>query len=103
MIMTTTPLIEGKPVKEYLGIVTGEAIMGANIVRDFFATVTDIVGGRSGAYETKLSQARKVALQEMAEDARKLGANAVIGIDIDYEVVRDGMLMVTAIGTAVRI
>jgi len=103
MIMTTTPLIEGKPVKEYLGIVTGEAIMGANIVRDFFATVTDIVGGRSGAYETKLSQARKVALQEMAEDARKLGANAVIGIDIDYEVVRDGMLMVTASGTAVRI
>jgi len=103
MIMTTTPLIEGKPVKEYLGIVTGEAIMGANIVRDFFATVTDIVGGRSGAYETKLSQARKVALQEMAEDARKLGANAVIGIDIDYEVVRDGMMMVTASGTAVRI
>jgi uncharacterized protein YbjQ (UPF0145 family) len=103
MIMTTTPLIEGKPVKEYLGIVTGEAIMGANIVRDFFATVTDIVGGRSGAYETKLSQARKVALQEKAEDARKLGANAVIGIDIDYEVVRDGMMMVTASGTAVRI
>ena len=103
MIMTTTPLIEGKPVKEYLGIVTGEAIMGANIVRDFFATVTDTVGGRSGAYETKLSQARKVALQEMAEDARKLGANAVIGIDIDYEVVRDGMMMVTASGTAVRI
>jgi len=103
MIMTTTPLIEGKPVKEYLGIVTGEAIMGANIVRDFFATVTDIVGGRSGAYETKLNQARKVALQEMAEDARKLGANAVIGIDIDYEVVRDGMMMVTASGTAVRI
>ena len=103
MIMTTTPLIEGKPVKEYLGIVTGEAIMGANIVRDFFAAVTDIVGGRSGAYETKLSQARKVALQEKAEDARKLGANAVIGIDIDYEVVRDGMLMVTASGTAVRI
>ena len=103
MIMTTTPLIEGKPVKEYLGIVTGDAIMGANIVRDFFATVTDIVGGRSGAYETKLSQARKVALQEKAEDARKLGANAVIGIDIDYEVVRDGMMMVTASGTAVRI
>ncbi|HAF16818.1 MAG TPA: hypothetical protein DCG84_00600 [Peptococcaceae bacterium] len=103
MIMTTTPLIEGKPVKEYLGIVTGEAIMGANIVRDFFAAVTDIVGGRSGAYETKLSQARKVALQEMAEDAKVLGANAVIGIDIDYEVVRDGMLMVTASGTAVRI
>jgi len=103
MILTTTHSIEGKPVKEYLGIVTGEAILGANIVRDFFATVTDIVGGRSGAYETKLNQARKVALQEMTEDARKLGANAVIGIDIDYEVVRDGMMMVTVSGTAVRV
>ncbi|MDI6814254.1 MAG: YbjQ family protein [Desulfitobacteriaceae bacterium] len=103
MIMTTTPNIEGKPVREYLGIVTGEAIMGANIVRDFFASITDIVGGRSGAYEEKLSHARKIALEEMANEARRLGANAVIGIDIDYEVVRDGMLMVTASGTAVRI
>jgi uncharacterized protein YbjQ (UPF0145 family) len=75
MILTTTPNIEGKPVREYLGIVTGEAIMGANIVRDFFATVTDIVGGRSGAYEQKLSQARKMALQEMEEEAQQLGAN----------------------------
>lgn len=103
MILTTTHSIEGKPVREYLGIVTGEAIMGANIVRDFFAAVTDIVGGRSGAYEQKLSQAREVALKEMADEARRLGANAVIGIDLDYEVVREGMLMVTASGTAVRI
>lgn len=103
MIMTTTPYIEGKPVQEYLGIVTGEAIMGANIMRDFLASVTDIVGGRSGAYETKLAQARRVALQEMAEDARRLEANAVVGIDLDYEVIRDGMLMVTVSGTAVRI
>lgn len=103
MILTTTPVIEGKPVKEYLGIVTGEAIIGTNIVRDFFASVTDIVGGRSGAYEAKLSQARQVALREMAEEARQLGANAVIGIDLDYEVIRDGMLMVTASGTAVKV
>jgi uncharacterized protein YbjQ (UPF0145 family) len=103
MILTTTPNIEGKPIQEYLGIVTGEAIMGANIVRDFFATVTDIVGGRSGAYEQKLSQARQVALKEMAEEAKRLGANAVIGIDLDYEVVREGMLMVTTSGTAVKI
>lgn len=103
MILTTTPNIEGKPIQEYLGIVTGEAIMGANIVRDFFATVTDIVGGRSGAYEQKLSQARQVALKEMAEEAKHLGANAVIGIDLDYEVVREGMLMVTTSGTAVKI
>lgn len=103
MIMTTTPYIEGQPVQKYLGLVTGEAIMGANIMRDFFASVTDIVGGRSGAYETKLAQARQVALQEMAEDAGKLGANAVIGIDLDYEVVREGMLMVTVSGTAVRV
>jgi uncharacterized protein YbjQ (UPF0145 family) len=103
MIMTTTPLIEGKPVQEYLGIVTGEAIMGANIVRDLFATVTDIVGGRSGAYEAKLTDARRVALREMADDARQLGANAIIGIDLDYEVVREGMLMVTVSGTAVRV
>lgn len=103
MIMTTTNIIEGKPVKNYLGLVTGEAIMGANIVRDICASVTDIVGGRSGAYETKLAQARQVALQEMTDNARMLGANAIIGIDLDYEVVRDGMLMVTTSGTAVKI
>jgi len=103
MILTTTPSIEGKPIKEYCGIVSGEAIMGANIVRDIFASITDIVGGRSGAYEQKLIDARNVALEEMQYHAQKLGANAVVGVDLDYEVVREGMLMVTASGTAVKI
>ena len=102
MIMTTTPNIEGQRIIEYLGLVTGEAIMGANVVRDIFASITDIVGGRSGAYESKLSHARRVALDEMQEQARRLGANAVVGIDLDYEVIRDGMLMVAASGTAVK-
>lgn len=101
MIITTTPTIEGKPIREYMGIVSGEAIMGANVVRDIFASITDIVGGRSGAYEEKLAHARKLALDEMAAKAGQLGANAVVGVDIDYEVVREGMLMVTASGTAV--
>ncbi|HHW43322.1 heavy metal-binding domain-containing protein [Desulfofundulus thermobenzoicus] len=103
MILTTTQSIEGKKILSYLGIVTGEAIMGANLVRDLFATITDIVGGRSGAYETKLAQARQIALEEMTAQARHLGANAVVGIDLDYEVVREGMLMVTASGTAVQV
>ncbi|MFZ5590349.1 MAG: YbjQ family protein [Bacillota bacterium] len=103
MLLTTTPTIEGRPVQKYLGIVTGEAIMGANIVRDLFASITDIVGGRSGAYEAKLAQAREIALNEMAAQASRLGANAVVGIDLDYEVIREGMLMVTASGTAVVI
>jgi len=102
MIITTTNSIEGKKIVEYLGIVNGEAIMGANIVRDLFASITDIVGGRSGAYEQKLKEAREIAIQEMRNYARSLGANAVVGIDIDYEVVREGMLMVTVSGTAVR-
>ncbi|MDA8233490.1 MAG: YbjQ family protein [Clostridia bacterium] len=101
MIITTTANIEGRRIKDYLGIVSGEAIMGANVVRDFFASITDIVGGRSGAYESKLVEARKIALDEMATRARQLGANAVVGVDLDYEVVRDGMLMVTTSGTAV--
>lgn len=101
MIITTTPGVEGKKILEYKGIVTGEAIMGANIVRDIFASITDIVGGRSGAYEAKLSHARQVALKEMEESARAAGANAIVGVDLDYEVVREGMLMVTASGTAV--
>lgn len=101
MIVTTTPTIEGKRIVRYLGIVAGEAIMGANIVRDLFASITDIVGGRSGAYERKLADARTVSLQEMMDEAKALGANAVVGVDIDYEVVREGMLMVTAAGTAV--
>lgn len=101
LLMTTTQSVEGKSVNRYLGIVTGEAIMGANIVRDLFASITDIVGGRSGAYEEKLQQARDIALREMSERAKVRGANAVIGVDLDYEVIRDGMLMVSASGTAV--
>lgn len=103
MIITTTPTIEGKPIKQYYGLVCGEAIMGANIVRDIFASITDVVGGRSGAYEHKLAKAREIALEEMNEQASRLGANAVVGVDLDYEVIRDGMLMVTASGTAVVI
>lgn len=101
MIVTTTPTVEGRPIKSYLGIVSGEAIMGANVIRDIFASITDVVGGRSGAYEAKLMEAREIALEEMVERARRLGANAVVGVDLDYEVVREGMLMVTASGTAV--
>lgn len=101
MLLTTTSQVEGRKIKDYLGIVTGEAIMGANVLRDFMASITDVVGGRSGAYEQKLAQARKIALREMAEEAKRLGANGVVGIDIDYEVIRDGMLMVTTSGTAV--
>ena len=103
MIVTTTPSIEGKTIKDYCGIVSGEAIMGANIVRDIFASITDIVGGRAGMYEKKLIDARQVAIKEMEELATEFGANAVVGVDIDYEVLRDGMLMVTASGTAVKI
>ncbi|SHE86854.1 YbjQ family protein [Desulforamulus putei] len=103
MIITTTPTIEGKPIKQYYGLVCGEAIMGANIVRDIFASITDIVGGRSGAYEGKLAHARELALEEMKEQAHRMGANAVVGVDLDYEVIREGMLMVTASGTAVTI
>lgn len=105
MILTTTSVIQGKTVREYTGIVTGEAIVGANIFRDFFAGVRDIVGGRSGAYEKELQRAREIALNEMSESARLQGANAVVGIDLDYEVVGKGgsMLMVTACGTAVRV
>ncbi|WP_449240613.1 heavy metal-binding domain-containing protein [Desulfoscipio gibsoniae] len=103
MILTTTPSVEGKSISDYLSIVCGEAIMGANVFRDVFAAITDIVGGRSGAYEAKLAQARKIALDEMAAKARHAGANAVVGVDIDYEVIRDGMLMVTASGTAVKL
>lgn len=105
MIMSTTPTLEGKPIQAYKGIVIGEAIMGANIFRDLFAGIRDIVGGRSGAYEKELAKAREVAMQEMAQRASELGANAVVGIDLDYEVVgKDGgMLMVSVSGTAVVI
>jgi uncharacterized protein YbjQ (UPF0145 family) len=101
MIITTTNSIEGHKVLEYRGIVVGEAIMGANIVRDVFASITDIVGGRSGAYETKLQDARDTALRELRERAALLGANAVVGVDLDYEVVGQSMLMVSVSGTAV--
>ncbi len=102
MIVTTTPGIEGKTIREYKGIVTGEAILGANIFKDFFAGIRDIVGGRSAAYEKELKQAREIAFSEMEEAARQEGANAVVGIDLDYEVVGDGsMLMVSVSGTAV--
>jgi len=103
MLMSTTSVIEGKPVSRYLGVVTGEAIIGANIFRDMFATVRDIVGGRSGTYEKALAEAREVALTEMQARAQALGATAVIGIDVDYEVLgqNNGMLMVAVSGTAV--
>jgi len=103
MIITTTNTVEGRKVDSYLGLVTGETIMGANIVRDIFASITDIVGGRSGAYESKLREARELAIREMTYEAQRLGANAIIGVDIDYEVVREGMLMVSVSGTAVRL
>lgn len=103
MIVTTTSGIQGKEIIEYIDIVNGEAIMGANIVRDIFASVRDVVGGRAGAYENKLKDARDIAMDEMKELARQKGANAIVGIDVDYEVVRDGMLMVAVSGTAVRI
>ncbi|EJS45797.1 hypothetical protein CN941_30670 [Bacillus cereus] len=103
MIVTTTNTIQGKEIIEYVGIVNGEAIMGANIVRDLFASVRDVVGGRSGAYESKLKEARDIAMEEMKQLATQKGANAIVGIDVDYEVVRDGMLMVAVSGTAVRV
>ena len=104
MIYTTTPSVDGRTIGEYLGIVTGEAILGANIFKDLFAGIRDIVGGRSGAYEDALRQAREIALNELGAWATQLGADAVVGIDIDYETVGQGsMLMVTASGTAVRL
>lgn len=105
MIVTTTPTVEGRRVIEYKGIVAGEAILGANLFRDIFASIRDIVGGRSGSYERVLGEARETAVAEMADKAAGLGANAVIGVDIDYETVgsNGSMLMVTAAGTAVRV
>jgi uncharacterized protein YbjQ (UPF0145 family) len=105
MIVTTTNVIDGQPVQQYLGIVCGEAILGANIMKDLFAGIRDIVGGRSAAYERELANAREIAMSEMQEQARSLGANAIIGVDLDYETVGSGgaMLMVSASGTAVRI
>lgn len=103
MIITTTPAVEGKRIRDYRGVVTGEAILGANIFRDLFAGLRDIVGGRSAAYEKELRHAREIAMAEMASSAKELGANAVVGVDLDYEVLgqNSGMLMVSISGTAV--
>lgn len=103
MLLTTTPTLEGRPIRQYHGVVTGEAIIGANIFKDLFASIRNVVGGRAGAYESTLAGAREAAMQEMSEAAAKLGANAVVGIDIDYEVLGadNGMLMVCVSGTAV--
>ena len=107
MIITTTAVLSGKEVTDYLGLVSGEAILGANIFRDFFAGIRDIVGGRSGAYEASFREAKEIALREMEEAAQRLGANAVIGVDLDYENITagnsGGMLMVSASGTAVKV
>ncbi|MCA0873747.1 heavy metal-binding domain-containing protein [Seohaeicola saemankumensis] len=100
MIVTTTPSVEGYQIADYKGIVVGEAILGANLVRDMFAGITDILGGRSGAYEQELGKARQTALAEMEQRAADLGATAVVGVDLDYEVINN-MLMVSASGTAV--
>ncbi len=103
MVITTTPSIEGKSILQYKGVVVGEAILGANIIKDFFAGIRDIVGGRSGAYEEELAKARKVAFEELEDHARRLGANAVVGVDLDYEVIgqNGSMMMVSVSGTAV--
>jgi uncharacterized protein YbjQ (UPF0145 family) len=105
IIVTTTPTIEGHPIQDYLGIVTGEVIVGANLFRDLFANIRDIVGGRSGSYERILADARKQAIEELQAEAAALGGNAVVGIDLDYEVIgaNGSMLMVSASGTAVKI
>ena len=105
MIITTTPTIEGRPIKEYKGIVTGETIIGANFLKDFLAGIRDFIGGRSAAYEEVLREGKETSIQEMMQRAEALGANAIVGIDLDYETVGQGgsMLMVTCSGTAVVI
>ncbi|MBL4740580.1 MAG: YbjQ family protein [Sneathiella sp.] len=103
MITTTTGSVEGKTIEAYHGIVAGEAVMGVNFVRDFFARVTDVIGGRSGAYQKELKKARTLALEDLVEEAEELGANAVVGISLDTEVMGDSMMMVVASGTAVTL
>ncbi|HIV84687.1 MAG TPA: heavy metal-binding domain-containing protein [Candidatus Prevotella intestinigallinarum] len=105
MLLTTTSVIEGQPVREYLGVVTGETIIGANVFKDFLASMRDFFGGRSGSYEKVLREAKDTSLREMEERARNIGANAIVGIDIDYETIGEGnsMIMVSCSGTAVRI
>ena len=105
MITSTTPTVAEREIARTLGVVTGEAIIGAHIFRDFFAGITNLIGGRAGGYEKALREARDIALREMSEEARSLGADAVVGVDLDYETlgVENGMLMVTACGTAVKL
>ena len=105
MLLTTTSVIEGQPVREYLGVVTGETIIGANVFKDFLAGMRDFFGGRSGSYEKVLREAKDTSLREMEERASNIGANAIVGIDIDYETIGEGnsMIMVSCSGTAVRI
>jgi uncharacterized protein YbjQ (UPF0145 family) len=105
MIITTTPSIEGRRIVDYKGVVTGEAILGANIFRDLLGGIRDIVGGRAGSYEKSLREARETALAEMADEARRLGADAIVGVDLDYEVIGEqgSMMMVSASGTAVKL
>ena len=107
VVVTTTPSVEGSPIRDYLGVVTGEAILGANIFRDVFAGIRDIVGGRSAAYEEELRKAKAIALAEMEQQAHDLGANAILAVDLDYETISvgqgGGMLMVSASGTAVQL
>ena len=105
MIITTTPQIEGRPIREYKGVVTGETIIGANFVKDCFASISDVIGGRSGSYEKVLREAKDTSMEEMRQRAQQLGANAIVGIDIDYETIgqNNSMLMVAVSGTAVVI
>lgn len=101
MLVTTTPSIEGQKIIKYVGLVNGEAIIGANIFKDFLASVRDVVGGRSSAYEQGLREAKSIAITEMIEQAQRLGANAIVGVDLDYQTIGDSMLMVSANGTGV--
>jgi uncharacterized protein YbjQ (UPF0145 family) len=103
MIITTTPNVEGRPIHSYLGIVTGEAILGANLFKDFGAGLRDVIGGRAAGYEKDLKKARDTAIEELQQAAEALGANAVVGVDLDYETLKGSMLMVTASGTAVKV
>jgi uncharacterized protein YbjQ (UPF0145 family) len=103
VIITTTPGIEGHPIRDYKGIVTGEAILGANLFKDFGASIRHVIGGRAGGYEKDLQKARDTAIEEMRQTAEALGANAVVGVDLDYETLKGSMLMVTASGTAVKV
>jgi uncharacterized protein YbjQ (UPF0145 family) len=103
MLLTTTTTLQDRTIKKYIGVVTGEAILGANIFKDFFAGIRDIVGGRSAAYEKELRRAKDIAMEEMQAEAKRRGGNAIIGIDLDYETVGQSMLMVSASGTAVEV